>query len=115
MSIRGYRPLRGSQSIQHSRTSGPVVEVPREPHSSRTSASTFATAGKSDAVVGDCGDVVGELIDSRIVGGLHQWVRQFGHDDWVPRATTTSGGVQYGAEADVGHDLRADSGSVRAR
>ncbi len=34
------------------------------------------------------------------VGGLHRWLRVIGHDDRLFNTATTSGGVQYGSEAE---------------
>ena len=34
------------------------------------------------------------------VGGLHRWLRVIGHDDRLFDTATTSGGVQYGSEAE---------------
>ncbi len=48
--------------------------------------------------------VIRRLVDDRgrvlLVGGLHRWLRVIGHDDRLFNTATTSGGVQYGSEAE---------------
>ncbi len=48
----------------------------------------------------DLDDPVDRNYAYEILGGLHRWLRVIGHDDRLFNTATTSGGVQYGSEAE---------------